>query len=170
MRDRNGMNPLADALRALPPVASSTDLWPNLAHSLETRRRRARLRRVSIAAAAVLALLALLPGRPMRTVPDATTTVTTTTPVTTDGAAHELASLRQRSQTLERWISATQAPVDGGDLMATVEIEDLIGLVDLQLGAVRGDADALALWRQRIDLLEDLATLRSRSSYAIAAN
>lgn len=168
MRDRNGMNRLADALRALPPPTSSPDLWPSLAHSLQARRRRLRLRRVSIAAAAVLALLALLPARQMRTVPEATTTVAAT--ATTDGAAHELASLRQRSQTLERWISATQAPVDGGDLMATVEIEDLIGLVDLQLGAARGDADALVLWRQRIDLLEDLATLRSRSSHAIAAN
>ncbi len=53
--------------------------------------------------------------------------------------------------------------------MAAVEVEDLIGLVDVQLGATRGDADALPLWRQRVALLEDLATIRV-NRYAIAAN
>ena len=55
------------------------------------------------------------------------------------------------------------------DLMAAVEVEDMIGLVDLQLEAARGDADALPLWRQRVGLLEDLATIRT-SPYALAAN
>ena len=67
--------------------------------------------------------------------------------------------LHTRSQTLERWIAAVaaHAPQNSRDLMAAVEVEDLIGLVDVQLGAARDDADALPLWRQRVALLEDLA-------------
>ena len=53
--------------------------------------------------------------------------------------------------------------------MAAVEVEDLIGLVDVQLGATRDRTDALPLWRQRVALLEDLATIRG-SAFAIAAS
>ena len=53
--------------------------------------------------------------------------------------------------------------------MAAVEVEDLIGLVDLQLGGAHAPTDALPLWRQRVALLEDLATIRG-SAFAIAAN
>jgi hypothetical protein len=83
----------------------------------------------------------------------------------------ELASLRQRSQSLERWIAAVSAHAaqDSRGLMAAVEVEDLIGLVDVQLNATRGCADALPLWRQRIALLEDLAMIRG-SGVAMATN
>jgi len=85
--------------------------------------------------------------------------------------AREIAQLHQRSQTLERWIAAVaaRAPQDSRDLMAAVEVEDLIGLVDVQLGGAQGDADALPLWRQRVALLEDLATIRS-NAFALAGN
>lgn len=85
--------------------------------------------------------------------------------------ADELSGLHQRSQTLERWIAAVsaRAPQDSRDLMAAVEVEDLIGLVDVQLGAAHSNTDALPLWRQRVALLEDLATIRG-SAFAIAAN
>ena len=53
--------------------------------------------------------------------------------------------------------------------MAAVEVEDLIGLVDVQLGGARGDADALPLWRQRVALLEDLAAIRG-NGLALAEN
>jgi len=53
--------------------------------------------------------------------------------------------------------------------MAAVEVEDLIGLIDVQLGGVRGDADALPLWRQRVALLEDLAAIRG-NAFTLAEN
>jgi hypothetical protein len=83
----------------------------------------------------------------------------------------ELSQLHRRSQSLERWIAAVaaRAPQDGRDLMAAVEVEDLIGLVDVQLGGARTDADALPLWRQRVALLEDLAAIRG-NGVALAAN
>lgn len=176
MSDRNAVSPLADALRALPAPESTPDLWPQLANTLQARSRSRRHRR-ALAAVAAIALLALLPlgfewsQHPAASITStASTAPNATTSPAKDGAAQELASLRQRSQLLQRWIDATPPPVDGGDLMATVEIEDLIGLVDLQLGAVRADTDARVLWRQRIALLEDLATIRSHASYAVAAN
>ena len=60
-------------------------------------------------------------------------------------------------------------PIVHGHLMAAVEVEDLIGLIDVQLGAAHDRNDALPLWRQRVALLEDLATIRG-SAYAIVAN
>jgi hypothetical protein len=83
----------------------------------------------------------------------------------------ELSRLHKRSQSLERWIAAVaaRAPQDGRDLMAAVEVEDLIGLVDVQLGGAGTDSDALPLWRQRVALLEDLAAIRG-NGVALAAN
>ena len=134
-------------------------------------RRRPRVWRyvVPAALAAGFALVLLLPkGIGRNDTPIAPPTIATTAPAP---SVDELDSLRTRSQTLERWITAVaaRAPQSSRDLMAAVEVEDLIGLVDVQLGAARARSDALPLWRQRVALLEDLATIRG-SAYAIAAN
>jgi hypothetical protein len=171
---------LAAALRALPDAAPQPDLWPDLARELAARKRPRIWRYALPAALAASVLLALLlpraatpPSTPVAGVAPATTPVpNTAAPDTTAAAARdELDSLRTRSQTLERWVAAVaaHAPQNSRDLMAAVEVEDLIGLVDLQLGATRDRADALPLWRQRVVLLEDLATIRG-SAFAIAAS
>ncbi|MGA8277837.1 MAG: hypothetical protein WB784_06550 [Rhodanobacteraceae bacterium] len=175
---------LAAALRALPDTAPQPDLWPDLARSLERRTQHKARRRLvalpaALAAAIVLAVLIARAPSPRQQTPATTTASATSvvsptanapTTVAAANGAHELADLRRRSQSLERWIAGfAHAPQDGRDLMAAVEVEDLIGLVDLQLGATRGDDDALPLWRQRVALLEDLATIRG-SAYAIAAS
>lgn len=175
MHDRDGtMNTtpdpgLAAALRALPEVAPQPDLWPDLARSLQRRRRVPRARYlVPAALAAGLALAMLWPQPTLRQ------HAPVAVPVATGEAgarSDEIDDLHQRSQALERWIAAlaANAPQDSRDLMAAVEVEDLIGLVDLQLGAARNPADALPLWRQRVGLLEDLASIRV-GGFAIAAN
>lgn len=187
MPDRDGtlnMNPessLAAALRGLPDAAAQPDLWPELARTLE-RRRRPRVWRYAIptALAAGLALALLLPRgglQPTQPEPSPALANTTSVPAAATqapapaAAPDELDNLHQRSQTLERWIAAVaaRAPQDSRDLMAAVEVEDLIGFVDVQLGAAHSHDDALPLWRQRVALLEDLATIRG-SAYAIAAN
>jgi hypothetical protein len=84
-------------------------------------------------------------------------------------AATRLASLQDRSQALEHWLRETQraaAPLSGQDLAASAEIEDMIALVDGQLGAAPRDRE-VALWRRRVALLEDLTALRY-SSYRLA--
>jgi hypothetical protein len=187
MSDRGStLNPhsdrsLGNALRALPDVALAPDLWPELARTL-ARRRRPRVWRyvVPAALAAGLALALLLPRATVQPVsPGATPIVSTSAlpiprvdnPPQAAAPTDELDGLHLRSQTLERWIAAVaaRAPQDSRDLMAAVEVEDLIGLVDVQLGAAHDHSEALPLWRQRVALLEDLATIRG-SAYAIAAN
>ena len=136
------------------------------------------------ALAAGLALALLLPRGTLQHGPSEATsaiadTTTTATPLPNPANASdgkpanpdELDTLHRRSQTLERWIAAVaaRAPQDSRDLMAAVEVEDLIGLIDVQLGAAHDRNEALPLWRQRVALLEDLATIRG-SAYAIAAN
>jgi len=76
-----------------------------------------------------------------------------------------LVYLQTRSRALEQWLcdtSAASAPQSARDLAASAEIEDMIGLLDVQLGAAdAADADTvLPLWRRRVALLEDLSTLR----------
>lgn len=169
---------LVAALRALPDANPQPDLWPELARALGERRDPRRWRSaVPIALAAAVALALLLPRLATReskvpTMPIATPiAITTPAPPHVNVARDELSDLHLRSQTLERWIAAfsAHAPQNSRDLMAAVEVADLIALVDIQLGATRNDADALPLWRKRVALLEDLATIRS-SAFAIAAN
>ncbi|HEY0231293.1 MAG TPA: hypothetical protein VGC55_08570 [Dokdonella sp.] len=182
MHDRDGtMNPdtgssLATALRALPQAAPQPDLWPDLARALNLRRRPARWRYALPAAlAAGVALAVLLPRWPFEPTvaptPAAPGVAVVAPDVQKPDDREELEALHRRSQSLERWIAAfsANAPQDSGDLMAAVEVEDLIGLVDVQLDAVRGDGDALPLWRQRVALLQDLATIRG-NAFAVAAN
>jgi hypothetical protein len=166
---------LAAALRALPHTAPQPDLWPDLARELAARKRPRIWRYALPAALAAGVLIALLlpraatpPSTPVAGMPPATTSAPDATAV---AASDELDRLRTRSQTLERWVAAVaaHAPQSSRDLMAAVEVEDLIGLVDVQLGATRDRADALPLWRQRVALLEDLATIRG-SAFAIAAS
>lgn len=171
LNDRPNDAALAAALRALPDAAPAPDLWPDLARSLDARRRRAWRYALPVALAAGIALALVLPKLAHR---DATP-AQPATPVANVAAppadTDELSQLHSRSQSLERWIAAVaaRAPQDGRDLMAAVEVEDLIGLVDVQLGGAHTAADALPLWRQRVALLEDLAAIRG-NGVALAAN
>jgi len=121
---------LAAALRALPEAAPVPDLWPDLARSIDARRRRPWRYALPVALAAGIALALVLPKF-------ATHEVTPSEPATPVANASspaddvELSQLHKRSQSLERWIAAVaaRAPQDGRDLMAAVEVEDLIGLV-----------------------------------------
>lgn len=162
---------LAAALRALPDAAPVPDLWPDLSRSLDARRRRPWRYALPMALAAGIALALVLP----RFASHHATPTEPATPVANVAApatnTDELSQLHRRSQSLERWIAAVaaRAPQDGRDLMAAVEVEDLIGLVDVQLGGARTETDALPLWRQRVALLEDLAAIRG-NGIALAAN
>jgi hypothetical protein len=94
----------------------------------------------------------------------------------TDSTA-ELAELRSESGRIEEWLrtlKADETPLDGRSLMAATEIEDMIGLIDLQLAAGSDTgSDTQALWRNRVELLRDLAAVRTTYSLAgtgVAAN
>jgi len=187
MPDCNGMIPqrtLGDALRALPDAAPQPDLWPQLAQSL-ARQRRVRRWRIALPAAlaAGVALALLLPRvverdapvqMPVATVtpapnPSVATANTPSMPTNATATADQVDALRHRSHSLETWIAAVsaQAPQNGRDLMAAVEVEDLIGVVDVQLDATRNEAEALPLWKRRVALLEDLATIRGAAALSV---
>jgi len=102
---------------------------------------------------------------------NAANTTNATNPQTAVDAGAQLAALQQRSQDLEHWLRETTraaAPLSGQDLAAATEIEDMIGMVDMQLGAQQSNG-GLPLWRHRVALLEDLTVLRY-SSYSVAAS
>ena len=95
----------------------------------------------------------------------------TTAQGVTDGGDGEsgLLALENRSQALERWLHDTRdaaSPLPGPDLAAATEIENLIGLVDVELSST-SRKEALPLWRRRVNLLEDLTALRY-SNYRLA--
>src|SRR5580765_3627389 len=192
---------LAEALRALPPLAPPADTWTEMAQKLArepappgrkpastARRARRHIWPIGIAAALVLAFsaAAVLRMQHLQRTQEPEHAETAQVTATESGAAassvhnvanstnsHDasptaaanLVALQSRSRSLERWLrdtGAASAPQSTQDLAASAEIEDMIGLVDVQLGAADpADATAaLPLWRRRVALLEDLSTLR----------
>lgn len=184
---------LAQALRAMPLHAPERSAWPELVAQLrgmqaQPRSRRRYLLPAALAAGIVLAVLAAFALR-HRTVDPQTSVATVAQPGASkvENAANgtnvkdtnpfdgtldnqtKLVALQDRSEALEHWLHETgsaAAPLNGQDLAAAAEIEDMIGLVDVQLQASPNQREA-ALWRRRVALLEDLTALRY-SSYTLA--
>ncbi len=182
------MIPLPDALRALPLATPPAGGWGQLAASLAqsqpvpaTVRSRPRRRYVlpaALAAAVVAAFVTTLALRaphaanePARVAGTAAATkadahASFVHNVANETNAHDpesLAAMQSRSHALEHWLRETggdSAPQSAQDLAASAEIEDMIGMVDVQLADQSEDDVSLPLWRRRVALLEDLATLR----------
>ena len=181
------MKSLPEALRALPQLAPAQSAWPELAGRLQrdgstadrVPARRPWRRFVPAALAAGIALFAVAAILLQQHGHDSATVVATVAPAAASisinaaneanatstqpaGDAAQLASLQQRSQALERWLRETEraaAPQPGLQIAATAELEDMIAIVDGQLGAA-APRNELPLWRRRVALLEDLTALR----------
>ena len=178
--DSTAAKSLATALRGLAQVQPETSLWPMLQASLLQRQKPARRRwsyALPAALAASIALLALSffwraangPQDANMTHGDVAVQPATADPKAAD-VMTQIDALRQQSQVLEGWLSAARnSNSSARDLLASSEIEDMIGLVDVQLAASALQTDALPLWRQRIVLLQDLAALRYTGA-SLAAN
>ena len=192
MSDPNATTRLSpgDALRALPPASPDRDGWSLLAAHLTSAHSPRRSRRawpLALAAAIVLGVLGTVAMHVLRTTTDiASHSTATIAPVhasipengeeqsnastSTPPDPNQLHALRTRSQSLERWLRTTAksgSPLQGQDLAAATEIENLIGVVDVELSAT-APSHATALWQRRVGLLEDLAVLRY-SNYQLAA-
>ena len=169
-------------------------LVAQLASSRASARRPRRAWRygVPLALAAGLALALVVPHLLRRSPSPSVTTIATVAPATTsstvngaigvdaanmtnatniqtqEGAEAQLAAAQTRSQALERWLRDTRhaaPPLPSQDLVAASEIENLIGLVDVELASV--PTRAVPLWQRRVALLEDLTALRY-SNYRLA--
>jgi hypothetical protein len=161
----NTQESLARALRELPLDEPPADLFASIAASLQARRSRwRRLIPLGLAAGVALGLL-LVRGEWSALAPEPTalSSINASATLAEPSASSELQRLSEYSRRLETWLAATPegAPRDGRSLMAAAELEDLVGLVDMQLSAARDVDESLPLWRQRVALLEDLAAVRS---------
>lgn len=56
-------------------------------------------------------------------------------------------------------------PMDAGSALASAELEDLIGMTDLQLSATENDTQAESLWQRRVSLISRLAEVRTQSAW-----
>ena len=195
MSDRNAGTELSlgEALRALPLATPPRDVWQALAAELAPLRvvqaRSPARRRYALPAAIAAGLLAIAAALLLTTHERVAPRIATVAPTPASSSANganaangtsgksavvtdpetQLVALETRSQQLEHWLSQTRAaaaPLPGQDLAAAAEIEDLIGLVDVELAAA-ARKDALPLWRYRVNLLEDLTALRY-ASYRLA--
>lgn len=172
--DRFPMSPadddhdLAAALRALPLESPTRSAWAQLQRELAAAGAAAPARTRTPQRGAWLALAATFTfalvgvrwfgadhGQ------DATPDVAT---VSADTQA-----LIEQSQQLDAALAALDArsvPLDAGSAMASVELENLIGLTDLQLNAVTREDEAQALWSRRVELMTRLAATRTSARFA----
>jgi hypothetical protein len=148
---------LRDALRALPLAEPAASALPALQARLARRRRERAMRRwlplAAAAAVCVLALLPLLRGGLLQ-------------PVASDDAGFDAdtAALIAQNQVYEsalRSAAFSGRALSARSALAGAELEDLIGMLDLELSAAP-DADAArALWQQRLALMQELASVRA---------
>jgi len=77
------------------------------------------------------------------------------------------ALMRQSAQWEQalRQFESQSVPTDAGTALASAELEDLIGLTDLQLGATENQDQAESLWARRVELMSRLAELRTQSAW-----
>lgn len=151
-------------LKALPALRPARDRWPEVRTALRaerSRRRRMMAGWSSLAAAAALtSLFVLLPTQPTEPAPAAQ-------PV---ASRAQLDSIKQRSASLEDRLSQDHLRgrvMSGWEAAMAAELEDRIAMIDGQLGAVAavpGPVTQVDLWRQRVDLMERLYTVR-RAAY-----
>jgi hypothetical protein len=148
---------LRDALRALPLVEPATCALPALQAKLARRQReRSRRRWLPLAAAAAIGVVALVPMLRGGLAP-------TASPVGSalDADTAALIAQNQIYESALRSAAFSGRPLSARSAMAGAEIEDLIGMLDLELSAAPDDDAARALWQQRLALMHDLASVRA---------
>lgn len=81
------------------------------------------------------------------------------------------AGLIARNRELEmmlRGIDPGRMPLDGQAALASAQLEDLIGMLDLELSETHAGDRARELWQQRLLLLQELASVRQSGFASVA--
>lgn len=170
--DRHSMTPMPDnddaalagALRALPLATPQRSAWASLQRELAQSQPVAPQRRTLpkwIALAATV-LAAIAGVRLLQPPASPETSAATTAP------SEQTLALIEQSQHLDALIATLDArsvPIDAPSAMASAELEDLIGLTDLQLNTATRDDEAQALWSRRVDLMTRLADTRTTARF-----
>lgn len=155
---------LSAQLRSLPQLAPKRSAWPDLAQRLpgiapapvrSPRRWRSGWQCAAAIATVAIGLLLWRQPPPIR--------LGQTIPV-----ASKLTALVKESQHWEqtlRQLDPYSGAVDARTALVSAEVEDLIGMTDLQLGAAPDLAEAEALWQRRIGLMRRLAEIRTDAAW-----
>ncbi len=150
---------LQDALRGLPEIDPPAGGWQRIL--AEHRRRRARRSVTWAAAAAALVVMAVTAGLVLR--PEATTPSRLP-----DARFNDIADLMNASRELElvlRSPSLRSPVLRPAEAARIVALEDQLALIDTQLVTAGGGLPrnrALALWSDRVELLDELVRARGR--------
>ncbi|MBK8286506.1 MAG: hypothetical protein IPK97_17470 [Ahniella sp.] len=155
---------VGEALRELPLQAPRRDLWAAIEADLPKPRtaRRSWWPYVMATAAALVLAILVLPRERFEAGTRDTPNIAT---------VDERAAWIAESQALESTLrSLERRPLDATSALAGAEIEDLISLTDLQLGVAAKPDDELALWQQRVALMNELAEVRRAGSTRITAD
>jgi hypothetical protein len=148
----------ARGLRRLPKLEPPRDLWPAISGGMPRRRRPTGwLVAFAAAAAAVLVFVSVAQRWPTREPREAATDANPTAMVEElNSASRELEELLRNPVFQGQVLSARRAAV-------IVDLEDRIAMVDLALAAEArpgSDGRTVALWSQRVELLDALVTAR----------
>jgi len=146
-------DPLEQRLRELRPIAPPPGSWAGIQRRYRRERRAGRLRSwLPLAAAAGLTLL--LPGPEQWRAP---------VPTPDTARTAEVAVLQRRSAELEAALSAlprrpaTRSAATGTRIGM---VEDQIAVIDAQLNRAAAPRRTAPLWRERVDLMDELVRAR----------
>ena len=144
-------------LKALPARRPSRDRWPAIRDTVRAERRRVRQRWLRGGLALAAALGGLMIVRPMLENPT---------------HAEDLAQAKQQSAQLETALQnydSDSRVMSGREADLTAQLEDQIASLDGQLarlGAGSADAQLVDLWKQRVDLMQQLVQVHvTRAKY-----
>lgn len=161
--------PLAQALASLPMETPDRSAWPALAARLDKRRR---ILRWPLTLAAGLLALALLPhgwySDRAQTNPRPTG-VSAIAESAVESRA-QLAALMSESARLERLVSAASddGASSGSAAALSLALEDKLTVLDAELEAGPDPATQLSLWRERVELMRNIAALETSRHYLAA--
>jgi hypothetical protein len=152
---------LRDALQALPLASPNASVLPQLQQRLAQRRRAQRPRPwLSLAAAAAVGVLAL--GVVLRPTPQPLADPpTSSTASEAEDATAFLIAQNQVYESALRSAAFNSRPMSARSVLAGAEIENLIGMLDLELAQTQDTEQTQALWGQRLALMQELAVLRT---------
>lgn len=154
---------LGAALRALPTMLPPTSPLPRLqAQWAQRQPRQASLRRapwwaIAAGVGAISLGIVLFKG----TTPNTTATTVAASPSRIEQLVAQSAEWEDALRRFDR----QSIPMDAGMALAGAELEDMIGLTDLQLSATENEAQAETLWQRRISLMSRLAEVRTQSAW-----
>lgn len=156
---------LRTALQALPPLAPGHSPLQLLQARL-SRKRRTRIARRLAPLAAAATVFAVAVGMLLN---PSTAPQIAPQDIALDAADDTTAFLIAQNEVYEsalRSAAFNSRPRSARTVLAAAQIEDLIGMVDLQLSATTDRDDAQLLWGQRLSLMQELATVRASNDWS----